>query len=41
MTDYARIRKIYRLDAATAWSDVDAKTEAEDFILGSMALKGS
>ncbi len=39
--DYARLRKIYRLDATTTWQDAAARKEAEVFVLGSMALKGS
>lgn len=41
MNDDARIKKIYRVDASRK-GDVDAsRREAEAFVLGSMALKGS
>lgn len=41
MHDPARIRKIYRLDAPKKGEALQLGKEAEAFIIGSMALKGS
>lgn len=41
MLDAARIRKIYRLEAPKKGSTAQLGKEAEAFIIGSMALKGS
>ena len=41
MCDYGRIRKIYRVEVAKKGDAEMARKEAEAFVLGSMALKGS
>ena len=41
MCDYVRIRKIYRFDAGKSGDSATMRKEAEAFVLGSMALKGS
>lgn len=42
LCDYARIRKAYKCDVAKGGkADLGQRKEAEAFILGSMALKGS
>ena len=39
--DFSRIRKIYRVDASAMGMEEATRKEAEAFVLGSMALKGS
>jgi EKC/KEOPS complex subunit CGI121/TPRKB len=41
MSDPGRIRKIYRVDLQSKGDDKVSGREAEAFVVGSMALKGS